>query len=826
MSRVGVREAVTSRLLVRVVLAAFAVSIAVAIYGFSTFQLYPRSLWHPPTRILLQWIAGTALFSIGAACLALPRHARLLTVAAFLAVAISSAGLRATLACLLIFASGLALGDLFTGRTRSERPALLTATIDMALGIGVQAAILHFLGFFPINTVLFYLILLSIPVALNFRGVGRYFDVVADSLIRSAAPPRSQILFAALPCVLLFILLLFALSAEMMSDAISIYFPMADFVRRFGYWHFDVTYSNAALFSLQTVWPAIAAYVLGGSEAAAKLVNYGFLVLLAGSTYALGRTFASHRAVCVGLSLLLSTPVILVMTASFYYDNSIAALVFACFAALTYRREGASSREITISLVVLAAAVAAKITAAAAIPPVALFSLIMLWRQSRLGEAPRILLVVIPVSALVALPPYIYPYLTTGNPIFPLMNLTFQSPQFDLMNIAAFYDHLLNWDILYRMTFESGRFIEGTPGAFGFHFMIFLLPAIVLVGCLRPAIIGPLAFLGLSSFLLLAFMTVYLRYCSIAFAPFCLLIAYMLDRFRSWSGVLGAVASGIAIVVVTANGLLGPAAADAYRAADLTALWSDKARLASFKAERGQRLVPDIVNASHGARARVLFNTLGVPGIQGEMLFNAWYNFELNKDVGFAESEDGTAWAIKKHRITHVVLGAGTTPSHLSRFTEAHGELLLATGGIELWKLNENIVTGYRRDRSPQAASDLSAWKLSGESQPAREAEQALSINSDASAFFDFDAAPGLPYRFEVGLSCQAGTAGGLRLQIDWLNSRSGQLKTTSEQLPCDDRGAVQTRDVVAPAATATAQVTLRGANSVTVAVTSVKIGP
>jgi hypothetical protein len=826
MSYVGVGEGATSRLLVSLVLALFAASIGITIYGVTTLSLTPSSLWHPPTLESLCWITGAALLAFLGSGLILPRYLRLIIVAAFLAVAISSAGLRATLSCLLVFVSGLVLGDFFTGRTRREHPTLLTATIDMALGMGVQAAILHFLGFFPINTVLFYLILLLIPIALNFRGVGRYFDAAADYLIRSAAPPRSQILFAALPCALLFILLLFALSPEAMTDAISIYLPMADFVRRFGYWHFDVAYSNAALFSLQIVWPAIAAYILGGAEVAAKLVNYGFLVLLTGSAYALGRTFASHRAVCAGLSLLLSTPVILVMTASLYYDNAIAALVFTSFAALCYRREDADPQQIMIALIILACAVAAKITAGAAVPPVVLMSLFMLWRQRRLGEVSRILLVVVPVSALIALPPYVYPYMVTGNPIFPLMNLTFRSPQFPLLTIADFYQALLSWDVLYRMTFESGRFMEGYPGALGFHFMVFLLPAIVLVSWLRPAVIGPLALLALGSFLLLAEMTAYLRYVSMLFAPCCLLIAFLLDRLTAWSRALGAAALALALGIVVGNGLLGPTAAAAFRAADFRVLWSEAAMRTFIEGQRPERLLPDIVNASHGTRARVLFNTIGVPGFQGAMLFNAWYNEELREDVTYAESEEEVAWAMKKHRITHVALGAGAASSQLSRFTEAHGERLLAKGSVELWKLNENLVTDYRRDLGPQAASDLSAWMLSGEVQPAGALHQVLSINSDASASFDFDAAPGLPYRLDVGLSCQADAAGGLRLQIDWRNSRSGKLKTTSEELPCDGLGAVQTRNVVAPAATAMARVTLVGANSTMVDVKSVKIGP
>src|SRR5258708_7765614 len=109
MSYDGAGEGVTSRLLVYVVLTVFAASIVITTYGMTTLSPTPSWLWHPPTLESLCWIAGAALLAFLVSGLILPRYLRLITVVAFLAVAISSAGLRATLSCLLIFASGLAL---------------------------------------------------------------------------------------------------------------------------------------------------------------------------------------------------------------------------------------------------------------------------------------------------------------------------------------------------------------------------------------------------------------------------------------------------------------------------------------------------------------------------------------------------------------------------------------------------------------------------------------------------------------------------------------------------------------------------------------------
>src|SRR3989304_5922643 len=67
----------------------------------------------------------------------------------------------------------------------------------------------------------------------------------------------------------------------------------------------------------------------------------------------------------------------------------------------------------------------------------------------------------------VGLIPFGTPWGLTGNPVFPFFNKVFQSFYYPAVNFdsASIFGKGLTWDILYRSTFESGKYLEANAGA-------------------------------------------------------------------------------------------------------------------------------------------------------------------------------------------------------------------------------------------------------------------------------------------------------------------------------------------------------------------------
>lgn len=801
------------------------ISAALTIFGLTTTVWSPRAFWHAPTTLVsMAWIVLPIVSGWLIAALIVPQYACFALVTLLLGVAGSSAGVWPTMSSVLVFVSGLALGDLLTRRTRTEEISMLPASVDTALGIGIQAALFHASALLPVNTALFYFFALLAPIVLNWSGMQRYALLVNRTLFPTAAPPRHQIAAAVLPVALLLILLLLALFPEIMSDATSVYLPMAEYVSRFGLWHFDVARSNVALFSLQTLWPAIAAYVMGGGEIGAKLVNFGFLLLLSGCFYAFARTFVRHAVACIALSLLLSTPVTFLTTASLFYDNSVAALVLASITALFYRGTAPEPTQYVLAIVILAAAISSKIVAIVLLPGVGLFSLYQLWRSNRLRKIPTILALSLPVAALVSLPPYLLAYAKTGSPFFPLLNPIFKSPQFDLVNVGR-DQSILSWSLLYNLTFDSIN-SDFLAGAAGFHFMVFLPAAIILILVVRPATVGWLAFITVAGTISMFGLTGNLRYHFQLFPPLCLLIAFLLEYLFSFSNPARWALTSLAGLVVAANFWFAPAAASAYRDVDFALLWSNKVKQEYFSAHRGQRFVADIINLRAGDNSRVLFNVSGSIGIQGEMLFNSWYNHVITEDLQSANSGESLTWALNKHRITHLVLSVHDATSTLSRFARANANLLLNRGGVELWELKKNPVSEFRIGTSPRTAKNFEVWNRIGNPRFLTDPHRAVLVDASNYIHFDFDAGPGLPYRVELGFSCLEPRQGLVTVNVDWSNDRDDKLASQASQFRCGNDGQLMqaTTSFTAPAASVMGRLSVSGIGSATIEIRFVRI--
>lgn len=124
---------------------------------------------------------------------------------------------------------------------------------------------------------------------------------------------------------------------------------------------------------------------------------------------------------------------------------------------------------------------------------------------------------------------YVYAATVTGNPVFPLFNAWFHSPYLAAINLSdgrwlAGFDWTLPW----RLSFDSGRYHEGHPGAAGFVLVAFASASVVALLRRRTRW---LALVGLILFWAPLTQMQYLRY---TFPAMPLLVAAGMASFANW----------------------------------------------------------------------------------------------------------------------------------------------------------------------------------------------------------------------------------------------------------------------------------------------------
>ena len=120
--------------------------------------------------------------------------------------------------------------------------------------------------------------------------------------------------------------------------------------------------------------------------------------------------------------------------------------------------------------ILLGCALSTKMISGSAFPALLI---VMFWnfRNWHKKELYRILIFSLSILIILGCIPYIRAYLIAGNPVFPFFNQIFKSSYYQIVNFNnSLYNSGSSWDMIYRMTFDSGHYLESTAGAPGFRF--------------------------------------------------------------------------------------------------------------------------------------------------------------------------------------------------------------------------------------------------------------------------------------------------------------------------------------------------------------------
>ncbi|HLH38626.1 MAG TPA: hypothetical protein VKX39_05715 [Bryobacteraceae bacterium] len=438
---------------------AFVAALAFAIRGFAVEHLFRENLWSPEG--LARLIVFSAAYWISAGVILWLRPAWFFWAAAIFALGYSEWWCALVFTACAPLAAIYFLGSCFLlGRVLFPRLDTLLATLA---GFSIWIFLLSIAAHFPVNRPAIYFLAFAAPY-----------------LARSAWPKISFPRATAGHALLIFVLMmhwLIALKPETGSDALAMHLAIPEMIARAGRFSFDFREYTWALMPMGGDFAFAGAYLLGG-EAAARLLNFAMLALIAAIVYRASLRWLSPGRAALAAALFASTPLIQLVTGSLYVENIWAALIAGAAVALW-------TGELAVGGMLLGAAFSTKLGTSAYVPgaiALAWIALRKMLRPVRSAAAGAALLV------LFASPPYFYAWVRTRNPIFPFANSFFRSPYFDTSfpMVDARYRPEHSWSAFYALAFRSANFIEGQNGAMGFQYFLLLAPLLILLNRKGP----------------------------------------------------------------------------------------------------------------------------------------------------------------------------------------------------------------------------------------------------------------------------------------------------------------------------------------------------
>ena len=760
-------------------------------YGFSALSASDATgTWRWTFRYLFIFAAVTVVIAmIGA---------RIGATAAGLAVV---AGLSIILgaAVPLIVVSVLAMSAFVLGRLLL-RNTRMAASDSLLVGIVVMGSALSLLVHFPVNNAGTWGLLFCLPLVLGWR----YLRDVVPQLARTTRPERHSFLLECAIGASLVPLMLVGLMPEIGHDALVYHLFVPAHVAQHQSWHFNAQVYSWAVIPLFVDWLYTASYMFAG-EQGARMMNIGGILLMAALVRRLALWAGANRdGANWAVLLLLVMPLTFLESSSLFVESIWSALLLggtlALLRLLTQPQDART--EILLAGVLLGGAIAAKALTFVALPVLALMIVVggRRWFSSNLLSVTGLALL---LMLLIGAAPYATAYVNTGNPVFPFFNAYFKSPLYPIENFSppAIFERGVSFNTLYRMTFESGRYLEATAGAPGFQWLMLAAPGAAMLVAARQGRALLLMVLGFSWLWLTFAQTAYLRYVFPSFALACAAVAIVLKTAAESGRWASRAAVSAAIAVVVLN-LLHLHAGTYYEKIDPKVILNARARQAYIESTVPVRAAVDLVNSINRTQAPVVFFSPPLTaGLRADAIYSNWYNPRFQAAVSATKDAAGIGRLLSSENVEYVVLddamkGLEFYPWVLGATTE-----VAKIGPVSVRRIGE----GYRYTEELLSPLDLeTGWQMSPGS--ARPAEGGVQVTVAAPAYSVVPVSRGGRYRYTADARCAADPAQG-RLQVNWLRADGNLARADIEVFDCKAAETTYAMDVSAPSDAVQAQV-------------------
>ncbi len=425
---------------------------------------------------------------------------------------------------------GLLLGVCLSGGTSLCLGAVLLAKLDVSLARAERAALAFVLGSACYSLVLFLLCALHLAYTGAFAALFIAAGIAAWRLRKKSPgaalpglPRRWTWFFGLLFGAYAVVYLVNALAPEMSPDGAAYHLPLvARSLRAHGFERITWNFYASLPQGIELLF--LPAFALGRDSAAA-MVHFLFLLDLPLLMFCHGRRFGFPVPAAAAAFLVFASPLVGLDGTSAYVDVAAAAVLFALVHLLALWEAEPAPRLLVPIGMLAGFALAAKYTAAIAIP----YALgVILWR---LGRARRPLLrpalLVSALAALFVLPWMIKNAVFVSNPLAPFANRQFPNPYVHVSFEREYRANLRH----YVLTGPAAAPLELTlkgERLQGFFGPVFLLMPLALLSAKRRH--GRRLLLAGAVFALPWFLNIGTRFLIPALPPFALALALALER--------------------------------------------------------------------------------------------------------------------------------------------------------------------------------------------------------------------------------------------------------------------------------------------------------
>ena len=382
----------------------------------------------------------------------------------------SMAGVQTLVAPFVVSLAGFYFGSrlcLFINRQVDDK-RLPSVSVQLAVGLALITLVFQMIVRLPVNYSSVYWSVLSVPAILAVKELVSRVDIAIFESLKVTGYQERFAFFLFLVGLTLHIIV--ATKPEIGHDGLAYRLWMPTTISAMHIWPYDVS-NGVNVFTpngAETMFSI--GYMLGG-EIAARFLNLVPLLVVLALLYE-SVSAGSRSKKVMFLSVFLSTPLLGLESGNLFGELYWMLYLFASLLVAVNERLAFETRWLLVSILVAAALVTKVLTVF--VLPVLFLVLIWQWGSQRRRVQFASWLILVFISPLACFP-YITSYYYTGNPVFPFFNDLFKSPHFwsEQAFTNEIYSQSLDWlRLLYNLNFDAGKFLEATPGAFGFQWLL------------------------------------------------------------------------------------------------------------------------------------------------------------------------------------------------------------------------------------------------------------------------------------------------------------------------------------------------------------------
>ena len=584
-------------------------------------------------------------------------------------------------------------------------------------------------------------------------------------------------------------------------------------------WGFDVGTYVWAVMPMLGDWIFSIGYILAG-ESAARLINVGFIFTLGWLVREIvlwsGSSIVGARWAVL---IFLSTPLTFTEGSSLLIESIWASFVVAGTLVILHvcYNPSESKYEVPVAGLLLGCALAAKAVTLTILP---VLLLLLIWRYKlwyKVAGFPFLMLGLGLIS-LIGLIPYLTAWQLTANPVFPFFNHIFHSIYYSSNKdpfSSIVFNQGLKWDVIYQVTFQSGKFLEAVPGASGFQWLLLFLPAsiwLIIIGQGRAIV---LLVIGVMWIALVFYSTSYLRYVFPAWVILTASIGVALDMLSLRSDIVKYMGYVVATVAIGLN-LLFLNAGGAYGDFAINSVADTSSRDFYLKDRLPMHSAVELVNQLNTGRAPVaVFSQPLTAGLSGDALYPSWYDVAFQSEIASINVEQDLVDILLKRGVNYIILDSNwngvnccSKGAEKQVFIEKISKKIAEYGPLSVRK----IKTDYRFKRELLSNPDfitIHGWTLNpGAIYDTNTGVIQASVSSSGAQVVAIS--PGGLYLNTVTARCVKDPTLG-RVQINWLDLKGKFVSTNIKTFECSSTFSEYAMEVTAPPNAANAVVYISG---------------